>query len=74
MTLQLRRMKLNSNDVVALFTSTPTDLMLKIIRDKLSKHQDLKKRTLLTVDDIIELTEFSLVSVVYFSYGGQIYR
>ncbi|XP_072014846.1 uncharacterized protein [Amphiura filiformis] len=46
----------------------------QIIRERLAQDKDLKNRTLLTIDDIIDLTEFSLVSVAYFSYGGQIFR
>ena len=65
---------LNSHDVVALFTNTPIDLTLQIIRDRLELDQDLKNRTLLSIDDIIELIEFSLARVAYFSYNGAIYR
>ena len=53
---------------------TPTDLTLQIIRDRLELDQDLKNRTLLSIDDIIELIEFSLARVTYFSYNGAIYR
>ena len=65
---------LNSHDVVALFTNTPIDLTLQIIRDRLEQDQDLKNRTLLSIDDIIELVDFSLSRVAYFSYNGSIYR
>ena len=50
---------LNSHDVVALFTNTPIDLTLQIIRDRLELDQDLKNRTLLSIDDIIELIELT---------------
>ena len=65
---------LNSHDVVALFTNTPIDLTLQIIRDRLEQDQDLKNRTLLSIDDIIELVDLSLSRVAYFSYNGTIYR
>ncbi|XP_072023428.1 uncharacterized protein, partial [Amphiura filiformis] len=65
---------LNSHDVVALFTSTPIDLTLHILRERLNEDKDLKNRTLLSTDDIIELTKFCLATVAYFSYSGQIYR
>ena len=61
---------LNSHDVVALFTNTPVDMTLNIIRKKLEQDLDLKNRTLLSVDDIIQLTEFSLCKMAYFSYAG----
>ena len=57
---------LNSHDVVALFTNTPIDLTLQIIRDRLEQDQDLKNRTSLSIDDIIELVDFSLSRVVLF--------
>ncbi|XP_072033051.1 uncharacterized protein [Amphiura filiformis] len=65
---------LNSHDVVALFTSTPIDLTLHVLRERLNEDKDLKNRTLLSIDDIIELTKFCLATVAYFSYSGQIYR
>ncbi|XP_072017161.1 uncharacterized protein [Amphiura filiformis] len=65
---------LNSHDVVALFTSTPIDLTLHILKERLNEDKDLKNRTLLSTDDIIELTKFCLATVAYFSYSGQIYR
>ena len=65
---------LNSHDVVALFTNTPIDLTLQILRERLEQDDDLKNRTRLSIDDILKLTEFSLSSVAYFSYSGEIYR
>ena len=65
---------LNSHDVVALFTNTPIDLTLQILRERLEQDDDLKNRTRLSIDDILKLTEFSLSSVAYFSYSGAIYR
>ena len=65
---------LNSHDVVALFTNTPIDLTLRIIRERLESDKDLSNRTLLNIDDIIELTRFSLSTVAYFRYSDVIYR
>ena len=65
---------LNSHDGVTVFTNTPIDLTLQIIRDRLELDQDLKNRTLLSIGDIIELIEFSLARVAYFSYNSAIYR
>ena len=65
---------LNSHDMVALFTNTPIDLTLQILRERLEQDDDLKNRTRLSIDDILKLTEFSLSSVSYFSYSGEIYR
>ncbi|XP_072046926.1 uncharacterized protein [Amphiura filiformis] len=65
---------LNSHDVVALFTSTPIDLTLHVLREKLNEDKDLKNRTLLNINDIVELTKFCLATVAYFSYSGDIYR
>ncbi|XP_072030707.1 uncharacterized protein [Amphiura filiformis] len=59
---------LNSHDVVALFTSTPIDLTLHVLRERLNEDKDLKNRTLLSIDDIIELTKFCLATVAYFSF------
>ena len=59
---------------MALFTSTPIDLTLHILRERLDEDKDLKNRTLLTVDDIITLTKFCLSTVAYFSYAGDFYR
>ena len=44
------------HDVMSLFTKTPTQETLTIIRERVEKDQDLKKRTNLEVDDIIDLT------------------
>ena len=59
---------------MALFTNTPIDLTLQIIRDRLEQDQDLKNRTLLSIDDIIELVDFSLSRVADFSYNSTICR
>ncbi len=62
-----------SHDVVSLFTNTPIDECLNIIRDRLDKDQDLKNRTLLNVDDIMELMKF-ILTTTYFTFRGTIYK
>ena len=63
----------NSHDVVSLFTNTPIVQSLDVIRSRLEKDSDLNKRTLLTVDDIIELLRFVLTTT-YFLFRGNIYK
>ena len=62
----------NSHDGVSLFTKTPIQETLTIIRERLDKDQDLKKRTNLEVDDIMDLTEF--IATTYFSFRGQLFK
>ncbi|XP_071944775.1 uncharacterized protein [Antedon mediterranea] len=62
-----------SYDVVSLFTKTPTELALKIIRIKLKNDDDLKERTNLSVDDILELLSL-LINTTYFSFNGSFYK
>ena len=59
-----------SHDVVSLFTNTPVELTLKIIREKLEQDPDLGKRTRLTVGDIMELVEF-LLTTTYLLFKRQ---
>ena len=63
----------NSHDVVSLFTNTPIDQSLDVIRTRLKNDKDLNKRTLLSVDDIIELLRFVLTTT-YFLFRGNIYK
>ena len=63
----------NSHDGVSLFTKTPIQETLTIIRERLDKDQDLKKRTNLEVDDIMDLTEF-IATTTYFSFRGQLFK
>ena len=62
-----------SHDVVSLFTNTPIDMTLDIIRRKLEQDPNLKLRTQLSVDDLMELTEFVLTTT-YFTSKGVIYQ
>ena len=63
----------NSHDVVSVFTKTPIQETLTIIRERLDKDQDLKKKTNLEVDDIMDLTEF-IATTTYFSFRGQLFK
>ena len=63
----------NSHDVVSLFTETPVQETITIIRERLDQDQDLKKRTNLEVDDIMDLTEF-IATTTYFSFRGQLFK
>ena len=62
-----------SHDVVSLFTNTPIPQSIEIISNKLKKDKTLKKRTLLTPEDIVELLEFVLTTT-YFMFRGQVYQ
>ncbi|XP_033114265.1 uncharacterized protein LOC117114686 [Anneissia japonica] len=61
-----------SFDFVSLFTKTPVDKSLEIIKQRLLTDKDLNSRTYLTVDDILELLTFVL-STTYFSFRNDIY-
>ena len=62
-----------SHDVVSLFTNTPIPQSIEIISNNLKKDKTLKKRTLLTPEDIVELLEFVLTTT-YFMFRGQVYQ
>ena len=62
-----------SHDVVNLFTKTPVDPTLKIVRKRLEADKTLKKRTQLTVDNIMELLTFCTKNT-YFKFNGKIYK
>ena len=64
---------LHSYDVSALFTSVPVDPSLGVIKNLLDKDPILKDKTVLTVNDIILLLEFSLKNM-YFSFQDQFYE
>ena len=63
----------NSHDVVSLFTNTPIETALDIIRGRLLLDNTLKKRTLLKVEDIMDLLAFVLTTT-YFQFRGKFYR
>ena len=49
-----------SYDVVSLFTNTPVDVAVEVIKERLINDARLKDRTLLSVEDIVELLRFVL--------------
>ena len=64
-----------SHDVVSLFTSTPVTESLEVIRERLQCHPEWRYKTLLEVDDIMELLEFITSYLLpHFCFNGQIYR
>ena len=63
----------NSHVVVSLFTNTPIDQSLDVIKVRLQNDNTLKDRTLLSVEDIIELLKFVLTTT-YFLFRGKIYK
>ncbi|XP_072048492.1 uncharacterized protein [Amphiura filiformis] len=62
-----------SHDVVSLSTNTPISEALEIIKRRLTEDRTLGDRTNLTVEDIMELLEFTLTTT-YFSFRGQVYQ
>ena len=62
-----------SHDVVSLFTNTPIDLALQVIRERLEGDKELHTRTHLAVEDIMDLLKF-IVTTTYFSFRGVIYQ
>ena len=64
---------LMSHDVVSLFTNVDINMALDITRNKLQNDHTLKKRTRLSVNDIIELLSLVL-NTTYFQYNGRIYK
>ena len=64
---------LSSYDVTSLFTSVPIDPALDIIKDLLEKDEKLNGRTVLSVQNIIELLGFCLHNT-YFSFQNKFYE
>ena len=62
-----------SYDITALFTSVPIDPALNIIREQLEKDITLCGRTVLSVQNIIELLGFCLINT-YFSFQNKFYE
>ena len=62
-----------SYDVTSLFTSVPIKPTLDIIQQRLTKDQDLHKRTSMTIQQIISLLDFCLNSTG-FMFQGQYYQ
>ena len=64
---------LSSYDVTSLFTSVPIDPALNIIKDLLEKDEKLNDRTVLSVQNIIELLGICLHNT-YFSFQNKFYE
>ena len=64
---------LSSYDVTSLFTSVPIDPALDIIKDLLEKDEKLNDRTVLLVQDILELLGFCMHNT-YFSFQNKFYE
>ena len=64
---------LSSYDVTSLFTSVPIDPALYIIKDLLEKDEKLNERTVLLVQNIIELMGFCLHNT-YLSFQNKFYE
>ncbi|XP_072028073.1 uncharacterized protein [Amphiura filiformis] len=69
---------LNSHDVVSLFTNTPIDQVLEIVRNRLEKENLLREYNKdtgfkLTSEDVVHLLEF-ILTTTYFTFKGKIYR
>ncbi|XP_072041086.1 uncharacterized protein [Amphiura filiformis] len=66
---------LNSHDVVSLFTNTPIDQVLDIVKNRLEKENVLRvynKETgfKLTSDDVVQLLDF-ILTTTYFTFRGK---
>ena len=64
---------LSSYDVTSLFTLVPIDPTLNVIKDLLEKDEKLNDRTVLSVQDIIELLGFCLHNT-HFSFQNKFYE
>ena len=64
---------LNSYDVSALFTSVPIDPALNIIKDLLEQDDTLQNRSVLSIQNIIELQGFCL-HITYISFQNKFYE
>ena len=64
--------ELISHDVVSLFTKTPVQATLEIVRRRLQDDRTLPERTNINVEDIMELLTF-VTSATYFQFDGVIY-
>ena len=72
LTLQLGEC-LSSYDVTSFFTSIPIDPAINTIKDLLEKDDKLNDRTVLSVQNIIELLGFCLHNT-YFSFQNRFYE
>ena len=63
---------LNSHDVVSLFTNTPINKSLEVIKERLTTDNSWNDKTRLLVEDVMELLEF-ILTTTYFVFRDQIY-
>ena len=64
---------LSPYDITSLFTSVPIDTALETIKDLLEKDKELNDRTVLSVQNILELLGFCLHNA-YFSFQNKFYE
>ena len=62
-----------SFDVVSLFTKVPTDLAIRVARQRLAEDPSLPERSALAPDEVISLLKFCLVAT-YLAYRGEVYQ
>ena len=62
-----------SFDVVSLFTCVPTDLAVQVARSRLEKDPTLPERTILLVDDIVNLLTLCL-DATFLEFRGKVYQ
>ena len=62
-----------SQDVVSLFTNTPTSKTMEIIKTRLQKDTSLTHRTRLEIEDIMALLDFVL-NTTYFTFRNTIHQ
>ena len=58
--------------MVSLFTNTPINKSLEVIKERLTTDNACKDRTKLLVEDVMELLEF-ILTMTYFVFRDQIY-
>ena len=62
-----------SQDVVSLFTNTPTPKTMEILKTRLQKDTSLTHRTRLEIEDIMTLLDFVL-NTTYFTFRNTIHQ
>ena len=70
---QLNQEVLVSFDVVSLFTNVPTDLAVRVAKEKLEQDDTLHERTYLDLDNIISLLELCL-NATYLQFQQNVYQ
>jgi hypothetical protein len=64
-----------SHDVVSLFTNTPIQSTLEIVKRRLEEDEELSDRTNLEVSDITELLiGVCLTTTTYFTFRNEVYK